>query len=436
MARSDDDTYYRAIVEAQTELVSLARANGQLVYVNPAYARHFGRAPAAMIGANLLDFIDPADRAAVRARIARVFDTADTLVGENRMLRADGSECWLAWINRLQRDAGGDSLLHSVGRDITERKLAEQALLESEARLRTVADALPMRVAYIDADERYRFNNLAYERGFGLSREQIQGRTVRELLGDAAYRSVEPHVRAALRGETVTFQSEMTNAAGYFCFEANYIPQRSNDGDTVVGFHAVITNITRQKLEERRLVNLTRLDPLTGVLNRTGFDQLLVESMSRCRATGAPMALMYMDIDHFKKINDQLGHQAGDSLLRAFAGRLGQTLRSTDVVARLGGDEFTVIIEDLSSAEIATALAAKIILAVDTPFDVDEYALAVTTSIGVALYDGGDMTSDALIKQADEALYQAKRAGRNNYQVAARPPIHSHRPINQEAPEP
>lgn len=227
--------------------------------------------------------------------------------------------------------------MHTLISDITPHREAEQALQESEARLRTVADALPMRVAYIDADERHRFNNLAYERGFGLSRDQIQGRTVRELLGDAAYLAVEPHIRAVLRGKATTFQSEMTHSDSYVCFEANYVPQFAANGETVVGFHAVISDITRQKLEERRLVNLARIDALTGVLNRAGFELRLAEAMGRSRSAGALMAVMYLDIDRFKPINDRFGHHTGDALLRAFAGRLSQTLRSSDAVARLGG---------------------------------------------------------------------------------------------------
>jgi diguanylate cyclase (GGDEF)-like protein len=212
----------------------------------------------------------------------------------------------------------------------------------------------------------------------------------------------------------------MASGDSYVCYEAQYVPQLAADGSTVLGFHAVVSDITRQKLEEKRLIELARVDPLTGLVNRAGFELRVAEAMDRCRSTGSLMALMYLDIDRFKQINDQFGHHTGDALLRAFAGRLSQTLRSTDAVARLGGDEFTVIMESLPRPEVASTVAAKIVQAMSTPFVVEQQAIHVTTSIGLAFYQGDATTVEALVRQADVMLYQAKGAGRNNVQVALR----------------
>ena len=203
-------------------------------------------------------------------------------------------------------------------------------------------------------------------------------------------------------------------------FAAQYIPQLAADGRTVLGFHAVVSDITRQKLEERRLIELARVDPLTGLVNRSGFELRVAEAMDRCRSTGALMALMYLDIDRFKQINDVFGHNAGDTLLREFSSRLSQTLRSSDTVARLGGDEFTVIMEGLPRPEVASTVAAKIVQAMRAPFVIEHQTLHVTTSIGLAFYQGDATTVEALVKQADVMLYQAKGAGRNNFQVELR----------------
>ena len=132
------------------------------------------------------------------------------------------------------------------------------------------------------------------------------------------------------------------------------------------------------------------------------------------------MAVMYLDIDKFKSINDSLGHDAGDALLKAFARRLTECVRATDTVARLGGDEFTVTLEEVNGRDDGGQIAEKIVAAMRPDFTLEHRSLNITTSVGVAFYDGGEtLTADLLVKKADEALYAAKGAGRNNYKVAA-----------------
>ena len=407
----------RMVTDHLPALISYLDRDLRFRFANKAYQDWFGVHPEQLLGLSLREFyggeawaqMEPHMRAALAGR---------QVTYERRLATPGGRRDIQATLVPERNERGEVVGLYTLDSDITAHHEAEKALQESEARLRTVADALPMRVAYIDAEERYRFNNLAYERGFGLSRDQIQGHTVRELLGEPAYQTVQPHIRAALAGETVTFQSENAKSDSYYCYEAQYIPQPAVNDETIVGFHAVITDITRQKLEEKRLVNLAQIDPLTGLVNRAGFEARLAEAMERARAAGALMALMYLDIDGFKKINDQFGHQTGDELLRGFAVRLSQALRSGDVRTRLGGDEFTVIVEGLPHVDAGVSAAAKLIKAMQVPFVIEERTIIVSTSIGLAFYQGGSATAGALVKQADEMLYQAKGAGRNNFQVA------------------
>jgi diguanylate cyclase (GGDEF)-like protein len=131
------------------------------------------------------------------------------------------------------------------------------------------------------------------------------------------------------------------------------------------------------------------------------------------------MALMYIDIDHFKPVNDTYGHHVGDALLKAFSARLAQTLRVSDTIARLGGDEFTIILEQLVQAEDAAQLAQKIVSAMQLPFELDGVTVSVSASIGLAFLRDGSSDPDALLKEADMLLYQAKQAGRNTYRAAA-----------------
>jgi diguanylate cyclase (GGDEF)-like protein len=161
------------------------------------------------------------------------------------------------------------------------------------------------------------------------------------------------------------------------------------------------------------------VDPLTGLANRAGFMQKLTLAMTENADEGRLMAVMYMDIDHFKPVNDTYGHHVGDALLKAFSARLTHTLRASDTIARLGGDEFTIVMEKLGRREDASFLAAKIVAAMQAPFDLDGVTVMVSASIGLAYFTDGEIDPDALIKEADRLLYQAKQAGRNTYRVAA-----------------
>jgi diguanylate cyclase (GGDEF)-like protein/MYXO-CTERM domain-containing protein len=158
-------------------------------------------------------------------------------------------------------------------------------------------------------------------------------------------------------------------------------------------------------------------DFLTGLPNRALFYDRLETAMVRCRRNRDLMALLYIDIDNFKTTNDSLGHAAGDDLLRSFAQRLKQCVRAADTVARLGGDEFTVIPENLSSREVAQGVVDKLMAALRRPFATGNEDMHARASIGIAYYSGEQLAADTLIKQADEALYQAKQRGRNHYWV-------------------
>ncbi|HEV7856550.1 MAG TPA: GGDEF domain-containing protein, partial [Herminiimonas sp.] len=186
----------------------------------------------------------------------------------------------------------------------------------------------------------------------------------------------------------------------------------------VIGFHVMTQDITSKKLEERRLVQLAQIDSLTGLVNRAGFEQKLDAAMASSRLNDTLMAVMYLDIDHFKKINDTRGHVVGDVLLKVFASRLQRTVRSLDTVCRLGGDEFSVIVEDINLPEIAENIAEKIVRSMQSRFSLEGEQVTVTASIGVAFYRGEPMDAKTLIKRADEMLYQAKAEGRNTYCVA------------------
>ncbi len=291
-----------------------------------------------------------------------------------------------------------------------------QELRQSEQRQRSIMDHLPMRVSFVDREERYRFLNNAYERAFGKPKEALYGRTIKEVVGEGAYALIQGYVKNALNGEDQAFDSEMTTQEGYRCYRAVYVPQRSENNGSVLGFVVIITDTTAQRMEERRLTKLSQIDSLTGLLNRAGFERRLQEACDRCRATRGLMALIFIDLDGFKPVNDTLGHLVGDLLLRGVAGRLTNGLRTNDAVARQGGDEFAVIVEDLSGEQDARVIAGNLVRALEPGFVLEGNTVHVTGSLGVALCHGSGAKSPAeLQREADDLLYQAKAAGRNRF---------------------
>lgn len=398
-------------------LVRLDRER-RCTYVNRTFEAITGQPRASAIGAGWTSALHPDDYPLMHAALEQLKRSHTPFQSTLRWLHRDGKLVWVSMkIAPILVDGRIEGYVGSLD-DITTLRESEVALLESEARLRTIADTLPAMIAYIDADQVYRFLNLAYEREFGLTGLQALGRSVREVVGAVRYSTVAPYIARVLAGETLSFEEEDVKEGIERCMEVIYIPQIGEDHPQVAGFHVMRQDITVQKREKQRLLKLAQVDALTGLSNRAGFVQKLTDAMHASRQQRHLMAVMYMDIDRFKPVNDTHGHGTGDALLRAFAQRLTQTMRATDIIARLGGDEFTIIMERITRPEDAAVLAANIVYAMQQPFELDGITVQISASVGVAFYRDEDISPAALLQQADVLLYQAKQDGRNTYRAA------------------
>lgn len=273
----------------------------------------------------------------------------------------------------------------------------------------------------MDADGLVSHWNRAAESLFGWRADEVIGRQLADVLIPdrlrEAHRAGVAHFHATGRGPYLnqTMPVAALHRSGHeldleMTLTAVPAAARSN-------FIAFLNERGTARLSERALLEQALKDPLTGLDNRRAFLQHLAAAMKRSRRSGQPMALMYMDIDHFKSVNDALGHLAGDALLHAFGTRLRAQVRETDRVARLGGDEFTVILEMLHNDADIEIVAAKIVLAMAERFDLPDQVVRVTTSVGVEIFHGGDDSADELIRHADQAMYRAKRSGRNTWRL-------------------
>jgi diguanylate cyclase (GGDEF)-like protein/PAS domain S-box-containing protein len=418
LASDQDRRRLVAILESSQDFVAMADVKGRLTYLNASGRNRCG------VGLNddvshiaVRELFPPwaLDRLQNEGVPAALKD--GIWLGEMAINDKDGQPVPVDQTVIAHRNVDGrleffSSLLH----DTSAAQAASIAMRSSEARMLSIADALPVLVAFIDREYRYRFVNSRYEDHFGVDKSKILGKSILEMIGDKAYQVYLPFLERAATGEPQIFEVESHAGLRPVHFFCKLIPQYDDDG-RVTGYHFIHQDVTDHKIEHQRLSQLVRADALTGLLNRAGFEVAIAEAMARSQHQLSAMALFYLDVDRFKSINDRYGHLIGDKLLRGFASRLVRAVRSADVAARLGGDEFVVIAEGVRNADDVRSIAGKILLAMRPEFDFNGTTLSITASIGVAIYTGEPIKVDELIRRADAALYRAKDAGRNRYEL-------------------
>ena len=301
-------------------------------------------------------------------------------------------------------------------KDVTALKETARRLEASERSLRTITDNLPVLIGRVDRDERYQFANATYADWFGAPPGGIVGKSVREMMGETLYREHAPLLQRSLAGETVRFEVALPRQDGVRTVEITRISD-IHEG-VYNGFYVLGADVSAARLHAQELGRLARIDSLTGLPNRRAYGEQLPAALARAQRGGHGIALMFLDVDRFKQVNDTLGHAAGDAVLHEFARRVKGAVRVTDTVSRLAGDEFTVILEGLKSPDEAALVAAKILKAFEAPFVLDSGERIVSTSIGVAYADAFPVDADGLGASADRALYEAKSAGRARFAVA------------------
>jgi diguanylate cyclase (GGDEF)-like protein/PAS domain S-box-containing protein len=300
-----------------------------------------------------------------------------------------------------------------VATDITERKQAEEAVAESEKKYRALFNQVADPVVITDGENRriLDFNDAMLE-AYGYTRPELLEMTLIDLMVEeeraAALATLETHRMGRSIASVHRTRAGQTIDVEIVTDEVVYQGRPA--------WISVIRDIGEHKREEMRLSRLANFDPLTGLANRNLFQDRISQALARSERSSDSVALLYMDLDHFKEVNDFLGHAAGDQLLRLVAGRLEASVRKVDTVARLGGDEFIILLEGIRHPKDAPAVAEKLINRLRMPFEVEGQELRVTTSIGLALFPQDAKDADTLLRCADIALYHAKRQGRDSVQ--------------------
>lgn len=280
-----------------------------------------------------------------------------------------------------------------------------------------ILDSIPDFVAYVDAGLVYRVCNDAYSKESGQPKEAFVGKHVIEYLGEQGLAKVQPHVSQVLRGEFVSYEDRVDYR--YTAEQevvVNYSPHLGQDG-SVKGFSVYVRNVTAQRRAEEVLRREAQYDPLTSLPNRVLFNKRLEQAISRARRISCGLAVLFIDLDGFKQINDQFGHDVGDDALRDVAGALSRHIRLDDTLARVGGDEFVLLLEDKTNEVAIEALARKVIGSVSSMATPAIRQAQIGASVGIAFFPDHASTARELMIRADEAMYMAKRRGKNRYYV-------------------
>jgi len=360
--------------------------------------------------------IHPKDLEGVRAiLIAHLKGETEQFAVEYRALRADGSEIWLEDRGRvIQRDAAGRALrMIGTRRDISElRRQAEQQRLAA-----TVFEAASEGMVIMNDHYRVLAVNDACCALSGYSREELLGHSVARIAGSPESQRQYQTMREALelhghwQGELIE-----TRKSGEVYPQWVQLREVRDANDSVTHVVAFISDLSVRRKIEERLRYLTHYDDLTGLANRGLLKERLHEACQRVRRNGRNMAVLYIDLDRFKLLNESLGHEAADALLREMSRRITQTLADADTIARLSGDEFVVLFDAYGSLSSLAHLGSRLLQRIRKPLIIDEQELVISASIGVSLMPDNSRDAEVLLRQANMAMQQAKHLGGNTLQ--------------------
>jgi diguanylate cyclase (GGDEF)-like protein/PAS domain S-box-containing protein len=397
------------------DLVVWLRADGARLFMSDAVTEILGWTREEAAAMPPLAMVDPADQPQVQQALTRLFTQGGEAVATFRGCHKFGREVWLEALGRRVLDdasTGLPSIIYTA-RDVTARLAAERALAESRLQLQIVADSVPALIVQLDADQRIAFANARACAHSERSATQMLGLSLREAMGEDGYRIARAHVAAALCGERGRYEREIEADGERRIYEFVCLPAAAADA-VVRGAYLFGYDITHRKLVEKHLNELARSDMLTGLSNRRDFDEKLDTALARRNGLPQPLALMLIDLDRFKEINDTHGHLAGDIVLKAVAARLRDAAYDIDVLARLGGDEFAILLGDAGLAHSAELVAARLKAAMSRPVPIIGNTVYLTLSIGIA-YCHGELSVRDFMHLADRALYAAKESGRDRF---------------------
>ena len=380
-------------------------------FANKLYASTFGWDTHSIVGRSVEEVVGEAAADEIRPHVETVMQEGRPVSYERRLTGADGHVRWLE-VNLLpQLDMHGEPVACFVLiSDITHHRLAEQAVRESEERLRAFMQASVEGIVFHTDGIIVDANPPACE---------LLGMPLHELLGRPALDFVAPD-QVALVGAVMSAAQEIGYESAVIDRRGQRIPVefivRITEHRGRPMRMTIIRDLRDRNATQARMHHLAQHDALTDLPNRSAFMDQLEPLLTQARENRHSLALLFIDLDHFKRVNDSLGHLAGDALLQTVAQRIVDVLRTTDLVARFGGDEFMVLLSGSPPREVVADVARKLLAAIAAPLHAEGRPISVTPSIGIAMFPDDGQTPAELIKNADTAMYRAKTRGRATLQ--------------------
>jgi diguanylate cyclase (GGDEF)-like protein/PAS domain S-box-containing protein len=414
-ARSSE--WYAALVRNSADIITVLDADARTIYTSPAAAEMLGYEEGSRLGQSPFELIHPDDRAGVAEAFGNlVRDPTNAARVEFRLRHADGSWRCLSAVgsNHLGDPDVAGIVINAA--DVTEEAEAKAALQESEERYRLLVERCPDLIA-VHQEGLVSYVNPAGARMLGAhSPEEMIGRRAHDLVHPDDHPLLDARMAVIRAGEEAGL-SEIRMVrldGGVVDVEAVTVPVTYRGGRAS---QVMARDITDRKRAERALAHQALHDHLTGLPNRVLLQDRLSLALARCVRTECHVAVVFLDLDRFKVVNDSLGHEAGDRVLRAVSARITNVLRPADTLARFGGDEFVVVCDDIAGPAEATRIARRILDALADPVDEADGGVHVGASIGVALARGDGATAEGLVRDADAAMYRAKERGRGRIEL-------------------
>lgn len=403
--------HLKTILNGVPEAIVTLNADGIIKSVNPHTKEVLQADEGNLLGRNFIEFFDDDEQ---------VDGIADLF--EKQKLGSEFSgidykrQPFSMWLSLKSILIDGEQCYVSVISDITNWKKTEQKLKRASSELDTILENAMVGIAFIKDRQVVRVNQ-KFEEIFGYNKDEVIGKKKRQLCpDDATYEMFSTEVYSRLeQSETYEGDIQFIKKTGEL-FWCRLSCKSVLPGLPAEGTIWIFEDITKQRQNDEKLRNMANLDSLTGLPHRGVFNDRLMHAIHKAQRVKKQLAIFFLDLDHFKNINDSLGHKAGDQLLCEVARRLTSCVRSGDTVARLGGDEFTLILEDVQSVQYVAKIAEKVINSVSQIYTLGTTEVSVSPSIGISLYPSDGRGVDVLLRNADAAMYHAKNNGRNTFQ--------------------